>query len=391
VKWPVVELKTVARIVGGATPSTSDPDLWDGDIFWATPKDLANLPDTYLSKTPRTISAKGLATCSAELLPPNSVLFSSRAPIGHVAINTVPIATNQGFKSMVPGPKLNAKFLYWWLDANRNDLQAMGVGATFKEVSKAIVGRIQIPLPPLDEQKRIAAILDQADALRRLRARALDSLNSLGQAIFHEMFGDPIGDCRSGSGWTSERLDTNIHFIDYRGKTPPKAEAGVRLITAKNVKMGFINVEPQEFIDAEAFDEWMTRGFPRRGDVLFTTEAPLGNVAILDSNDRVAVGQRLITMQPDQTKIDNVYLGHLLTTPGFRKKMFEFSTGSTVVGIKSRLLKEIEIRYPSMDAQRQFSAAISQSERLKRRQGLALVATETLFSSLQHRAFRGDL
>ena len=190
--WPTVPITDVARVVGGATPKSGTQEFWDGDILWTTPKDLTNLDGKFLSDTPRKITTEGLRICSAEILPVNSVLFSSRAPIGHVAINSVPIATNQGFKSFIPKDRLDASFIYWWLDANRGALQAMGTGATFKEVSKATVERIKIPLPPLEEQKRIAGILDQADALRRLRTRALEKLNTLGQAIFHEMFGDVV-------------------------------------------------------------------------------------------------------------------------------------------------------------------------------------------------------
>src|SRR6185436_1721814 len=98
----------------------------------------------FLSDTPRKITELGLRNCSSEMLPPNSVLFSSRAPIGHVAINTVPLATNQGFKSFVPDrERLDSRFLYFWLRANRAYLQSLGTGATFKELSKAIVARLE--------------------------------------------------------------------------------------------------------------------------------------------------------------------------------------------------------------------------------------------------------
>jgi type I restriction enzyme, S subunit len=194
--WPSVPIKQCARVVGGATPKSAVRDFWDGDIAWVTPKDLSDLDGKFIHDTPRKITEKGLSNCSANLLPPNSVLFSSRAPIGHVAINTRSMATNQGFKSFLPGKKLDPSFLYWWLKANRSQLEQLGNGATFKEVSKAVVERIKIPLPPLDEQKRIAAILDEADELRRLRQRGIDRLNQLKQAIFYEMFGDPVGNDR---------------------------------------------------------------------------------------------------------------------------------------------------------------------------------------------------
>lgn len=260
-----------------------------------------------------------------------------------------------------------------------------------KRVPADFIKRLQIPLPPLDEQRRIAAILDKADALRRKRKRALELLNGLPQSIFVEMFGDPLKDQKDSGDWTCEPLDASISYIDYRGKTPPKAETGVRLITAKNVKMGYINPEPMEFIEADAYDHWMTRGFPKMGDVLFTTEAPLGNVAILDSPDKLAVGQRLLTMQPDKSKIKSEYLAYFLRSPGFSKKMIENSSGSTVRGIKSRLLKRIDICYPPIEHQARFAAALRTLNAIKEQASALHIGADSLFASLQHRAFSGQL
>ena len=110
--WRLKRIDECAEIISGATPSTSEPAYWNGDTCWATPKDLSELDGPYISDTPRKVSQRGLASCAASVLPVNSVLFSSRAPIGHVAINTVPMATNQGFKSFVPNAdSLDAKYL----------------------------------------------------------------------------------------------------------------------------------------------------------------------------------------------------------------------------------------------------------------------------------------
>ena len=191
-------LAECCEIVSGATPSTAVEAYWDGEVCWATPKDLSDLDGHYISDTPRKLTAEGLSSCAAYVLPPNSVLFSSRAPIGHVAINTVPMATNQGFKSLVPKAELiDAKFLFHWLRANRSYLESLGVGATFKEVSKAIVSKIKVPVPDISEQRRIATILDQADALRAKRREALALLDELQRGIFIEMFGDPKTNSKS--------------------------------------------------------------------------------------------------------------------------------------------------------------------------------------------------
>ncbi|MEI2732055.1 MAG: restriction endonuclease subunit S [Dermatophilaceae bacterium] len=175
--WTSVALGDVAQVVSGATPKTGVAKYWDGKIPWVTPKDLSTLKEAEIHVTPRNITEAGLRSCAAAMLPAGSVLFSSRAPIGHVAINSVPMATNQGFKSLVPREGvLDAKYLYHWLRWNRSFLESLGNGATFKEVSKAVVSRVELPLPPIEEQRRIATILDHADALAAMNQAALESL-----------------------------------------------------------------------------------------------------------------------------------------------------------------------------------------------------------------------
>jgi len=160
-------LGEIAEIVSGATPKTGNDAYWGGQILWATPADLSKLEGPFISATTRTITEAGLQSCSARVLSIGSVLLSSRAPIGHVAINTEPMATNQGFKSLIPRPEvLDGKFLYHWLQNNTEYLQSLGTGATFKEVSKAVVSNIEIHLPSLEDQREIVKVLDQVNTLR---------------------------------------------------------------------------------------------------------------------------------------------------------------------------------------------------------------------------------
>jgi len=222
--WKQTTLGEVADIVSGATPKSDVLSYWDGPIAWATPTDLSRLSGKHISTTSRTISEAGLNACSTRLLPPDSVLFSSRAPIGLVAINTRPMATNQGFKSFVPKPELNADFLFWWLKSNRKQLDDLGNGATFKEVSKAVVSRVPFPLPPVHEQRRIAAILDKAHEICRKREQTLTLSDDFLRSVFLEMFGDParndrswpeflledLGDIQGGLQVTSKRISMEL-------------------------------------------------------------------------------------------------------------------------------------------------------------------------------------
>jgi hypothetical protein len=112
-------------------------------------------------------------------------------------------------------------------------------------------------------------------------------------------------------GWQTKQLGELCRFIDYRGKTPEKTASGLRLITAKNVKMGYLQENPMEFVAPESYDSWMTRGIPKIGDVLFTTEAPLANVAQLDTDEKVVFAQRIIVLQPAANNLDRTFLKYL--------------------------------------------------------------------------------
>lgn len=165
--FPVKKLGEVCEIRNGATPDTGDLANWDGPHAWITPAEMGNLESPEVAATRRTLTDKGLATCSASLAPVNSVILSSRAPIGHLVINAVPMATNQGCKTLVPGNQVDYRYLFYFLRANVALLDSLGTGATFRELSAGKLRDVEIPVPPLDEQKRIAAKLDQVVAAER--------------------------------------------------------------------------------------------------------------------------------------------------------------------------------------------------------------------------------
>lgn len=268
------------QIVSGSTPKTSVDAYWNGSICWATPKDLSELDSHYISDTPRKLTDAGLANCGAEVLPPESVLFSSRAPIGHVAINMVPMATNQGFKSFVPEAELlDAKFLFHWLRANRAQLESLGNGATFKEISKATVSRIPILLPPVSEQRRIAAILDQADALRAKRREALAHLDSLTQSIFIEMFGES-GEIHQK--WPSRKLGELLSFLTSgsRGWAQHYADRGALFLRIQNVGRDALDLSDVAFVNPPESAE-ARRTQLQKGDVLLSITADLGRTAVV--------------------------------------------------------------------------------------------------------------
>ena len=253
--WARVKLSDIGSVVGGATPSTSVEKYYGGEIAWVTPKDLSSFSGRYIECGERNITEEGLNSCSAQLLPAGSVLFSSRAPIGYVAIAKNPIATNQGFKSLVPDTKkVDSLFMYYLLKYNKNRIEAMGSGTTFKEVSGATMKNIEVNLPPLAEQKRIAAILGALDDKIELNRRINANLEEQAQALFKSWFVDfepfrnsPFVDSELGKipkGWKVNSIEDLASYI-ASGGTPRSLDSSyydgdIRWFTTKELKDEFL-------------------------------------------------------------------------------------------------------------------------------------------------------
>ena len=195
------KLGDICEIVSGSTPKTSVVEYWDGDNIWITPAEIE--ADSYIiDDSERKISDEGVRKTGLISFPKGTVILSSRAPIGKVAIAGCEMYCNQGFKNLVCSDKIYNEYLYWFLKKNTNYLNSLGRGATFKEISKTIVSDIEIDLPEMDEQVSVSNKLKAIRAYMDLRQRQLEQLDTLIKARFVEMFGDPSA---NPMGW--EQLD----------------------------------------------------------------------------------------------------------------------------------------------------------------------------------------
>lgn len=194
-EWEVKAIVDLAeKIAQGGTPSTTNPAYWNGGIPWVTPAEMGNdAAHHYLMTTNRNISKLGLENSSAELLPPNSVIISSRAPIGYVAINKVPMATNQGCKGIIPNNSVYYEFLYFSLINAKRMLNDLGAGAGFKELSSGVLRSFRLPVPQVGEQQKIADCLSSLDEVIDLQTQKLDALKAHKKGLMQQLFPQEAG------------------------------------------------------------------------------------------------------------------------------------------------------------------------------------------------------
>ncbi|PWM54125.1 restriction endonuclease subunit S [Dielma fastidiosa] len=252
--WQEVALSDIGRVVGGATPSTKNPNFYDGDIVWITPKDLSGYKERKISKGAKNITQEGYDSCSTCFLPKGSILFSSRAPIGYVAIADCELCTNQGFKSIVPDKnKVDGQFLFYALKFNAPRIESMASGTTFKEVSGAVMKKVRIKCPKsLSDQRKIANILSSFDDKIEINNRIINNLEEQRFLLFKYKFiehktGELVNlesfvEQTLGGDWGKDTLQDKysekVHCI--RGADIPSVSLGgvgkcpLRYITKKN-------------------------------------------------------------------------------------------------------------------------------------------------------------
>lgn len=285
-KWIKVKISDLGQVVGGATPSTKKDEYYNGDIAWITPKDLSDFKCRYISRGERNITKAGMDSCSTQLLPKNTVLFSSRAPIGYVAIAENEMCTNQGFKSVIPNENIDCLFLYYLLKFNKDKIEAMGSGTTFKEVSGSTMRNIEVTIPESKKvQVRIAAILDAIDSKIENNIKINNNLEEQLSSLFVNMFGHSIDSLDD----SDIKLGDLIESVDNRGKTPPLSEEptaypiiDVRALSGNSRIIEYTNCT--KYVSEETYNNWFRSGHPKEYDILISTVGSLAEMKIFLGN-----------------------------------------------------------------------------------------------------------
>ena len=272
-EWIECKISDIGMVVGGATPSTKKAENYDnGTIAWITPKDLSTFSGRYIEKGERNITETGLKSCSTQLLPQNTVLFSSRAPIGYVAIAANEVCTNQGFKSIIPNENIDPLFLFYLLKYNKNAIESMGSGTTFKEVSGNTMKNIAVKVPvDITVQKQIAQLLGSIDDKIEENEKINNNLEQQAQAIYYKMFSDINSE--------TVKLSSIIDVKDGTHDSPKAQETGYYLITSKHLLPFGVDRTSANHISKADFDKINERSLVETQDILMSMIGTIGLIS----------------------------------------------------------------------------------------------------------------
>lgn len=380
--WPTAALGEIAEIdMGQAPPGDSYNGEGNGIPLIAGASDFGDLTPrpTRHTNAPTKVSRTG------------DIILCIRATIGDLNLSDQPYCLGRGVAGLRPKPKrLNHRFLWRALEANADNLRSRGRGATFLQVSKSDIANLEITLPPLDEQKRIAGILDQADALCRLRAQALDKLNTLGQAIFHEMFGDPTANIKD---LPVKSLGEVCSFIS--GGTPNKSNplfwgGDFPWVSPKDMKKLRI-CDAEDHVTQQAFESTNLKTIEIDTPLIVVRGMILAHTVPLAITTRpVAINQDMKAIKFDDTVIPEFGLWCLKAQHDSILTRVDTAAHGTK-RLDTEVLKTLPIFSLPKESQNEFIEKIYECDRQISRYRKQILDFEKIFSSLQHHAFRGEL
>ncbi len=382
--WTYKRLGEVCEVVSGSTPKTNIPEYWGEGHYWVTPAEL-NDSTVYVNKTDRQITDIALAKTNLQLLPVGTVLLSSRAPIGKVAITNVEMYCNQGFKNCICSDAIYNKYLFHFFKLKKDYLNSLGRGATFKEISKTIVESIIIPLPSFNIQQAIVAELDKINELIGLKKSQLSDLDSLAQSFFYDMFGDPV---ENEKGWEVKKLnEVSESITDGDHMPPPKSERGIPFLTISD-----INKETREldfsntfFVPQDYYDGLKEERKARINDLLYTVTGSYGIPVIVKTDKQFCFQRHIALIRPIQKMLTTTFLCYWALCPSVKGEADRVATGiaQKTVGLNS--IRQFDIVLPPLPLQQSFAARITAIEQQKQRISASIKDLETLLASrMQH-------
>ena len=380
------KLGDICEIVSGSTPKTSVENYWDGDIKWITPAEIND--DTYIiNDSVRKITELGVKKTGLSPFPEGTIILSSRAPIGKVAIAGCEMYCNQGFKNLICSDKIYNKYLYWFLKGNTAFLNSLGRGATFKEISKAIVSEIEINVPNIEYQKEAVGALEKVSGVISLRKQELSALDDLIKARFVEMFGDPVS---NPLGWEKKMLKTVcVKLKDGTHFSPESFEEGeYKYVTAKNIKESGFDFTNITYVSEAVHRPIYERCNPELGDVLYIKDGVTTGIAMVNTlNEEFTLLSSVALLKQNRKIMDGYFLAALLNNENMYSDIRSNMGGAAITRLTIAKLNMIQIIVPPLKLQQQFADFVHQVDKSKVAVQKALEQTQTLFDSLMQKYF----
>ena len=384
------KLGDICDIVSGGTPKTGIKEYWNGNLKWITPAEIND--DSYIiNDSVRKITEMAVDETKLSSFPKGTVILSSRAPIGKVAIAGCEMYCNQGFKNLVCSNIINNRYLYWFLKSKTSYLNSLGRGATFKEISKSIVAGIEINVPEFQEQEEIAIKLERINKLIELRKEEVSSLDELIRSRFVEMFGDPE---ENQFEWITSTVGNLISSCEAgwsgNGTQRKKNDGEIAVLKVSAVTKGYFDPDECKVLDdQDAIKKYV---YPQAGDLLFSR-----------ANTREMVGATAVITQdypehilPDKLwkvrfcDVANVwYMKYILSSQSIRSIFSSVSTGTSgsMFNVSMEKFKSIRVPLPPIELQQQFADFVAQVDKSKVAVQKALDETQLLFDSLMQEYF----
>lgn len=401
--WRWVRLKEVTSVVNGTTPDSENPCFWNGDIVWITPTDLGKLVEPYIRNSDRRITKAGFDSRNLTRVPSRSVVLSSRAPIGHLGIAAVELCTNQGCKSFIPNDDTHEWFLYYALKRSVWKLQQLGSGATFAEISKTQLENFIIPLPPIEEQRRIVGVLrEQMEAVEKARTAAqarLAAVKALPAAFLRQVFpqpGQPLPD-----GWRWVRLGEIASHGPDNGIFKRRGDfgRGVAIVNVSDLYRSLhVDLSLTERVCVTADELKRYEIVP--GDLFFCRSSlkreGIGWCCVIKEMEEPAVFEcHVMRVRLKLTDAIPEHVARYWQHPAVREKVIGNSRTATMTTMNQQDLSGVMIPLPPLPEQRRMAGVLKEQmaagEKARAAAEEELATINALPAALVRRAFSGDL
>lgn len=391
--WIFKPLGEVCNVVGGGTPSKRNPAFYDGEIPWATVRDMRH---EDLTGTEFKISPEAVKSSATNVIPSGNVVIATRVGLGKVCLLSQDTAINQDLRGIIPkANNLDVRFLFRWLQSVSHIIEAEGTGATVKGVKLPFVKSLKMPVPPLPEQKRIVAILDEAFA-GIATAVAITEKNLANARELFESYLNTVFSQR-GDGWVDKKLSDICEgkITDGTHQTPKYHDDGFVFLSSRNVKSGTIDWQNVKYVDRSQHEVMQRRVSPRVGDILLAKNGTTGVAAIVDRDILFDIYVSLAFLRPS-SEVTSRYLWHFINSPIAK---MQFNTRLKGVGVPNLHLKEIrevEICFPTDKSEQarvveKLDEVLESKHKLESSYQQKLTALSELKQSLLQKAFSGEL